>query len=54
MADEISQAIQIIRLEFNGLRFGMNVTGTTAKQVRTLRFFCMPFLQEKTSRQDIT
>ena len=26
MADEISQAIQIIRLEFDGLRFGMRKT----------------------------
>ena len=34
MSDEISQAIQIIRLEFDGLRFGMNVTGTKAKQVK--------------------
>lgn len=47
MADEISQAIQIIRLEFDGLRFGMNVTGATAKQVKNLTIFCMPFLQEK-------
>lgn len=26
MSDEISQAIQIIRLEFDGLRFGMDVS----------------------------
>ena len=39
MADEISQAIQIIRLEFDGLRFGMNVTGATAKQVKNLTIF---------------
>ena len=44
MADEISQAIQIIRLEFDGLRFGMNVTGTTAKQVKNLTIFLYALL----------
>lgn len=34
MSDEISQAIQIIRLEFDGLRFGMDVTGGTVKQAK--------------------
>ena len=36
MSDEISQAIQIIRLEFDGLRFGMDVTGGTVKQAKNL------------------
>ncbi|WP_347996477.1 PcfB family protein, partial [uncultured Eubacterium sp.] len=44
MADEISQAIQIIRLEFDGLRFGMNVTGATAKQVKNLTIFLYALL----------
>ena len=35
MSDEISQAIQIIRLEFDGLRFGMDVTGGTVKQAKS-------------------
>ena len=44
MADEISQAIQIIRLEFDGLKFGMNVTGATAKQVKNLTIFLYALL----------
>ena len=39
MSDEISQAIQIIRLEFDGLRFGMDVTGGTVKQAKNLAVF---------------
>ena len=44
MADEISQAIQIIRLEFDGLRFGMDVTGGTVKQAKNLAVFIYALL----------
>lgn len=55
MADEISQAIQIIRLEFDGLRFGMNVTGATAKQVKNLTIFLYALLtREKLQGRIIT
>ena len=50
MADEISQAIQIIRLEFDGLRFGMNVTGATAKQVKNLTIFLYALLTRNSQR----
>ena len=54
MSDEISQAIQIIRLEFDGLRFGMDVTGGTVKQAKNLAVFIYALhtrekLQGKTS-----
>ena len=39
MSDEITQAIQIIRLEFEGLRFGMEVTGATVKEAKNLAVF---------------
>lgn len=44
MSDEISQAIQIIRLEFDGLRFGMDVTGGTVKQAKNLAVFIYALL----------
>lgn len=44
MSDEISQAIQIIRLEFEGLRFGMDVTGGTVKQAKNLAVFIYALL----------
>lgn len=44
MSDEISQAIQIIRLEFDGLRFGMDVTGGTVKQAKSLAVFIYALL----------
>ena len=44
MSDEISQAIQIIRLEFDGLRFGMDVTGGTVKQAKNLAVFSYALL----------
>ena len=44
MSDEISQAIQIIRLEFDGLRFGMDVTGGTVKQTKNLAVFIYALL----------
>ena len=44
MSDEISQAIQIIRLEFDGLRFGMDVTGGTVKQPKNLAVFIYALL----------
>ena len=49
MSDEISQAIQIIRLEFDGLRFGMDVTGGTVKQAKNL---CTAY-KRKASGKDI-
>lgn len=44
MSDEISQAIQIIRLEFDGLRFGMDITGGTVKQAKNLAVFIYALL----------
>lgn len=44
MSDEISQVIQIIRLEFDGLRFGMDVTGGTVKQAKNLAVFIYALL----------
>ena len=44
MSDEISEAIQIIRLEFDGLRFGMDVTGGTVKQAKNLAVFIYALL----------
>ena len=44
MSDEISQAIQIIRLEFDGLRFVMDVTGGTVKQAKNLAVFIYALL----------
>lgn len=44
MSDEISQAIQIIRLEFDGLRFGMDVTSGTVKQAKNLAVFIYALL----------
>ena len=44
LSDEISQAIQIIRLEFDGLRFGMDVTGGTVKQAKNLAVFIYALL----------
>ena len=55
MADEISQAIQIIRLEFDGLRFGMDVTGGTVKQAKNLAVFIYALLtREKIQGKTIT
>ena len=52
MSDEISQAIQIIRLEFDGLRFGMDVTGGTVKQAKNLAVFIYALLtREKIQRK---
>lgn len=51
MSDEISQAIQIIRLEFDGLRFGMDVTGGTVKQAKIWQCSFMHCLQEKRFRE---
>ena len=51
MSDEISQAIQIIRLEFDGLRFGMDITGGTVKQAKNLAVFIYALLQEKSFRE---
>ena len=50
MSDEISQAIQIIRLEFDGLRFGMDITGGTVKQ-KIWQCSFMHCLQEKSFRE---
>ena len=44
MSDEITQAIQIIRLEFEGLRFGMEVTGATVKEAKNLAVFIYALL----------
>ena len=44
MSDEISQAIQIIGLEFDGLRFGMDITGGTVKQAKNLAVFIYALL----------
>lgn len=44
MSDEITQAIQIIRMEFEGLKFGMDVTGATARQVKNLAVFIYALL----------
>ena len=55
MSDEISQAIQIIRLEFDGLRFGMDVTGGTVKQAKNLAVFIYALLtREKIQGKTIT
>lgn len=43
-----NQAIQIIRLEFDGLRFGMDITGGTVKQAKNLAvFICALLTREK-------
>lgn len=44
MSDEITQAVQIIRLEFEGLKFGMDVTGATVRQVKNLAVFMYALL----------
>lgn len=51
MSDEISQAIQIIRLEFDGLRFGMDVTGGTVKQAKNLAVFIYALLTRESFRE---
>ena len=51
MSDEISQAIQIIRLEFDGLRFGMDVTGGTVKQAKNLAVFIYALLTREKSKR---
>ena len=44
---EITESIQILRLGFDGLRFGMDVTGATVKQIKDLTIFIVGLLHRE-------
>lgn len=47
MSDEITQVTQIVRLGFDGMRFGMQVGGATAKQVKNIALLIYAMLQRE-------
>ena len=44
---EITESIQILRFGFDGMRFGMDVTGATVKQIKNLTIFIVGLLHRE-------